>query len=162
MKKCAPIRKVCLTTRVYGIMQYIHAWRFLGKTLWILFVDIMNYLASTDIGWKSRVTVEVNVEWGMEISRMEEDDLMRRQSPMKPTTVGSTTSTSWSFFNGGIFTFRLPLTWTSYIGKRSHNSREREWNGEIKRLRWEWVKERGKRREGGRKRKGNREGEEKG
>ena len=39
--------------------------------------DNKNYLASIDIGWKSRVTVEVNVEWGMEISRMEAEDLMR-------------------------------------------------------------------------------------
>ena len=78
-------------------------------------LELVTYVASTEIILRSRVFITMNVEWVTETSRMEEVDSMRRHSPMKPSTIGSTSSTSPFSLdsNGGNFTFRLPFTWTT-------------------------------------------------
>ena len=68
----------------------------------------VTYVASIEIILKSRVLVTVNVEWGIDTSRMVGADSIRRHSPMKPIADGST-SPFTLFLGGGNFTFRLPF-----------------------------------------------------
>ena len=63
--------------------------------------------------------VHENVVRGMKISSAEAADSTSSQMPTKPITDGSTISICLLplqvFFSGGIFTLRLPCTWTIYV-----------------------------------------------
>ena len=74
---------------------------------------------STEMIFLSRVLVQLKEVRGSTTSIAKWAESMRRHSPMKPMTDGSTNSSSplqdVVVFDGGSFTFRLPFTWTSCV-----------------------------------------------